>query len=178
VPSEWIAFAPLREAEPGPPGAFVQALAAERVVALRFVIPDPTPDVPSQEGDVGPDGIAARVTATQKPPVLPVPGQPARIDRALFVTGALTEGRRDAGTGLPRFENPEGVCRMVLPPDRAGAAVHRGGAWHVVLAVRTDESGSPFGKQPLWISFAPFDGSLRRGPMPVGFSAWHRLAVR
>jgi hypothetical protein len=110
--------------------------------------------------------------------VLPFPGQIPRIDRALFVTGTLPEPRSPIYTALPRFENPEGVCRMVLPPDRAGAGYHREGSWHVVLTVRTEVSGSPFRPDPLSVSFAPFDGSARRGPMPVAFSPWHRLVAK
>ena len=98
-----------------------------------------------------------------------------RLDRALFVTGPFGDA---APPGLPRFENPEAVCRMVQSPDRTGAGVHREGSWHVVLAARTDISGSPLGPAPLFVSFAPFDGSLRRGPMPVALSSWHRLVVR
>jgi mono/diheme cytochrome c family protein len=174
----WVAFAPFQDAEPGPPGATVQALAGERVIVFRFVIPDPTADVPSPTSDVPPDGIAVRVTATPEPPVLPFPGQPPRLDRAAFLTGPLWDGRLPAQSPLPRFENPEGVCRMVFPPDRAGSGYHRDGSWNVVLAVRTEEAGSPLGERPLSVSFAPFDGSLRRGPMPVGFSSWCRLVVR
>jgi mono/diheme cytochrome c family protein len=178
APSIWIGFAPFREREPGPPGALVQALAGDRVLAFRFVIPDPTIDVPSATSDVPPDGIAVRVTSSPNAPVLPFPGQMPRLDRALFVTGPLGDGRLPPDSPLPRFENPEGVCRMVQAPDRAGAGVHREGSWHVVLAARTDISGSPFGSEPLFVSFAPFDGSLHRGPMPVALSSWHRVIVR
>jgi mono/diheme cytochrome c family protein len=175
---EWIAFAPFRDTEPGPPGAFVQTLAGERVLAFRFVVPDPTIDVPAPDVDVPPDGVAVRVTGSRQAPVLPLPGQLPRIDRAMFLTGPLPEGRSAIYTALPRFENPESVCRMVLAPDRGGAAYHREGSWHVVLAVSTDQAGSPLGKEPLFVSFAPFDGSLRRGPMPVALTPWHRLMVR
>jgi mono/diheme cytochrome c family protein len=178
APRTWIAFAPFRDTEPTPPGAFVQALAAERMIAFRFTVPDATIDVPSPESDLPPDGIAVRITSAAQPPVLPFPGQPVRLDRALFVTGPLPEGRSAIYSSLPRFDNPEGVCRMVVPPDRAGAGFHRAGAWHVALAVRTDESGSALGPTPLSVSFAPFDGALRRGPMPVAFSTWHRLVVK
>jgi mono/diheme cytochrome c family protein len=174
----WIAFAPFHDSEPGPPGAAVQALAGDRVLAFRFVIPDATLDVPSASSDVPPDGIAVRVTSTPLPPVLPFPGQPPRLDRAAFLTGPLWDGRAPADPSLPKFENPEGVCRMVLAPDRAGAGYHRDGSWNVVLAVRTEEAGPTRGEKPLWVSFAPFDGSLRRGPMPVGFSSWCKLGVR
>jgi hypothetical protein len=174
----WIAFAPFHDAAPGPPGASVQALAGERVIAFRFVIPDATIDVPSETADVPPDGIAVRVTSSPEPPVLPLTGQPPRLDRAAFLTGPHWDGRLPPDSPLPRFANPDGVCRMVQAPDRAGAGFHREGSWHVVLAVRTDEAGPTTGDQPLSVSFAPFDGSLRRGPMPVAFSAWQRLVVK
>jgi mono/diheme cytochrome c family protein len=177
APATWVTFAPMRDAAPGPPGAWAQALAGERLVAFRLVVPDPTMDVPSPAAARAPDGIAVRVTATPGPPILPMSGQVPRIDRALFLTGPFGgAGANDAG--LPTIDNPEGVCRMVLPPDRAGVGEYRQGSWHFALAVRTEQAGSPLGTAPLSVSFATFDGSLRRGPMPVGFSHWHRLAVR
>jgi hypothetical protein len=155
----------------------VQALAGERVIAFRFVIPDPAIDVPSPSSDAAPDDIAVRVTPSPDSPVLPLTGQMPRLDRAVRHR-PFGDGRPPAGSALPRFENPEGVCRMVQAPDRTGSGVHREGSWHVVLAARTDISGSPLGSAPLFVSFAPFDGSLRRGPMPVALSSWHRLVVR
>jgi hypothetical protein len=152
--------------------------AVPRLIAFRFVIPDATKDVPSPGSDVPPDGIAVRVTSTPKPPVLPFPGQMPKLDRALWLSGPIPDGKSSLYTAVPRFDNPENVCRMVLAPDRAGSGYHRDGSWNVALAVRTDESGSPAGPEKLSVSFAPFDGSLRRGPMPVGMSAWHRVVVR
>jgi hypothetical protein len=175
--SAWIAFAPFHDAETGPPGAFVSVLAGERVLAFRFVIPDATADVPGPGYDGPPDGIAVRVASTKQPPVLPFPGQMPRLDRAVWLSGPMPDSKSEVYDALPRFDNPEGVCRMVLSPDRGGAGVHRSGSWYVALAVRTDESRAMEGPNPTYVSFAPFDGSLRRGPMPVGFSAWNRVVV-
>ncbi len=178
APAQWIPFAPFRIDEATIPGAFVQALVASDVVAFRLTIPDPTRDVPGEGRETPPDGIAVRITATRKPPVLPFPNQPARIDRALVLTGPQPGGTDKVFTATPRFENPESVCRAVIPPDRVGKIEYRNGSWHVVIAVRTEQAGDALGTSPLSVSFAPFDGSLRRGPMPVGFSAWLGLRVQ
>lgn len=180
APEAWVPFAPFRAREWTTPGLLVRVLATEETLWFRLVYPDPTEDgasSPDPRRLSPPDGVAVRTTSAPKPPVLPYPGQPAPIDRTLSLRGPMP-GRDDPRfDAVPRFENPERVCRMVQLPDRAGEAVYRGGAWRVVVGVRLLESGDPR-KNRVSASFAAFDGSLRRGPMPTAFSPWCEIVVR
>jgi mono/diheme cytochrome c family protein len=180
APATWIPFVPFRRTEWTTPGAFVQALHAEDVLWFRAVYVDATEDgatAADTRRRAGPDGLAVRVTAVPKPPVLPFPGQPAPIDRAVSFRGAMPGRMGSVFDPAPGFENPERVCRMVQLPDRSGAAVYRGGAWNVLIGVRTLESGDPK-KNRVSVSFAAFDGSLLRGPLPTAFSPWCEIAAK
>ena len=180
LPDTWIPFVPFRRAEWTTPGLFVKAIGDDETVFFRVTYPDPT-----ENGDTAaesrrrtpPDGLAVRMTAVPKPPVLPYPGQMPPIDRALSLRGPMPPSTSPVFDALPSFTNPERVCRMVFPPERAGDAVYRGGSWHVLIGVRAVESGSPR-KNKVSASFAAFDGELRRGPMPTAFTHWSELAVR
>ncbi|HYC78003.1 MAG TPA: c-type cytochrome [Planctomycetota bacterium] len=177
APETWVPLAPMRRGERTTPGLFVRVLHAPETLALRITTPDATENPSSARPDGPPDGVAVRVTATPKPPVLPYPGQMPAIDRAVFFAGPMPDRRDPLFDAVPRFENPDGVCRMPLSAERAGAAVYRGGAWHVALTVRLEHATDP-ARRPVRLSFATFDGALRRGPMPTAFSHWNDLAPR
>jgi mono/diheme cytochrome c family protein len=180
APETWIPFVPFRRDEWTTPGLFVRALHTEDMLWFRVVYPDATEDSATAADPARrspPDGLAARTTAVLKPPVLPYPGQPAPIDRTLSLRGPMPERADPVFDAIPRFDNPERVCRMVALPDRAGEAAYRGGSWHVLIGVRTLESGDPR-RRRVSVSFAAFDGALRRGPMPTAFTPWCEVVAK
>jgi mono/diheme cytochrome c family protein len=180
APETWIPLVPFRRAEWTTPGVLVRALYDDETVFFRVVYPDPTENdsaATDSRPATPPDGLAVRLTATPKPPVLPYPGQIPPIDRALWMRGPMPPVGSPLFDPTRPFSNPERVCKMVFPPERAGDADYRGGAWHVVVGVRTTESGGPR-RNRVSASFAVFDGAVRRGPAPTAFSHWSELSPR
>lgn len=178
APATWIPLLPFRADEATTPGLMVQALVGDGVLSLRCLMPDATANIPTATVETAPDGLAVRATAIRKPPILPVPGQPTPIDRALALTGPLPERDDPLWTALPKFDNRDAVCRAVFGPDRVGAMIHRSGVWHITLTLKLDQAGMPGPTRVVSVSFAAFDGQLRRGPMPTAFSMWNELAPR
>jgi mono/diheme cytochrome c family protein len=177
APETWVPLVPFRRAEWTTRGLLVRALIDDETAWFRATYADPTENRQGLSPPAPPDGLAIRLTAAAQPPTLPIPGQIPPIDRALSLRGPMpppTDPRFDA---LPRFENPERVCKMVAPPERVGEAVYVGGAWRVVIGVRRVESAASLGGR-LSASFAVFDGALRRGPMPTAFSHWCEIAIK
>jgi hypothetical protein len=142
-------------------------------IVLRVTVPDASRD---PESDGPPDGVAIRATPAPKPPVLPFPGQMPVLDRAVTYTGPMPRAR-DPIFDAASFENPEDVCRTIAPAARTGASVYAQGVWRHVIALRTEQSGTPLGPAPLSIAVAVFDGRARKGPLPNAFSAWMELSV-
>lgn len=147
------------------------------LVHMRARWSDPTRDIPSPTRPFPPDGLAARVTDWVDPPVLPIPGLPLPLDRALWLAGDMPEAEDPVFDGIdPRFENPDGVCVSPIGPERIGHSEWISGVWTVVLSVRPDRGGRVKRGGQLSMSWSVFDGAHRRGPMPVAFSNWTRLS--
>lgn len=172
----WLPLAPFNAFDRSIVMVGVQALVSSTHVVMRVVVPDSTRDVPTEDSRTAPDGIALRITPMSKPPVLPVAGQVPVLDRAVTYTGAMPRFNDplfiDSG-----FDNPEAVCKTIAPAARTGSSTYVQGTWRHVIAVRTEMSGSPIGAQPLSVSLAVFNGSAKKGPLPVAFSAWRELVV-
>jgi hypothetical protein len=176
APEVHLALAPFRAGEATIPGLSVRALHDGELVVLRLSYPDPSRDVPDAAYRGPPDGIAVRLSLEQTPPVLPIPGQPLPVDRALWLAGPMPEaGDPDFDGVSPRFENPDRVCVSPIGPELVGSGRWRDGLWTVVMAVDPERAGEIERGGSIPVSFAVFDGVLRRGPMPVAFTPWHRL---
>ena len=173
APQTWLPLAPFDAFHHPTRGVRVAALASATHVVLRVLVPDAGRD-PVDGGP--PDGVAVRATLAPKPPVLPFPGQMPVLDRAVTYTGPMPRAR-DPIFDVSGFENPEEVCRTIAPAARTGDSVYASGMWRHVIALRTEQSGTPLGPTPLSIAVAIFDGSARKGPLPTAFTAWMELIV-
>ena len=108
---------------------------------------------------------------------MPMPGLALPLDRALWTSGAMPEPEDPLyDRATPRFENPNQVCVSPLQPQRAGSGIWRNNVWTVLLPILPIKAGSIRRGGSMPVSFSVFDGSLRRGPLPVAFSHWHTLA--
>jgi mono/diheme cytochrome c family protein len=171
-----LAFAPFRNDEFTLRGVAVRALHDGKHVIFRFQWVDATRDVPSPSHRFPPDGIAVRITNMKHPPVLPVPGLPLPLDRAIWLAGDMPDEKDPLFDGVePRFENPGRVCVSPIGPEHVGAGSWRDRIWTVSMAVSPDRAGEVTSGGTMAASFAAFDGSLRRGPMPVAFTPWQTL---
>ena len=165
------ALAPFHAETGAPEGLTVRAFHDGEHIALRVVYPDPVRH-PTADSPL-PDGLAVRLTRVTDPPILPIPGQPLPLDRALFTSTTFPE--RDAPIYKPPFANPDNVCRAPTGPERVGTARWSQGVWTVCMVVAPERAGEirPGGRMVL--SLAVFDGGHRRGPLPVAFTHWHAL---
>ena len=172
----WVAFSPFA-ATASAEGVMVQAIHDGEHLGLRLRWADPTWNRPGTPTTTPPDGIAVRTTNQRKPPILPLPGQPFPLDRALWQSGPMPTSE-DPWFQSPRpFENPDQVCRGPIGPERVGQGEWRDGYWTARLVVRPERGGGLQAPGKLQISFAVFDGENRAGPLPVGFSAWQELII-
>lgn len=171
-----IALAPFRAPEFTIRGVSLAALHDGTHIIFRARYQDPTHDVPGPKHPFPPDGFAARVTNLGQPPVLPIPGLPLPLDRAIWLSGAMP-GDDDPVFGhvKPRFENPDRVCVSPIGPEHVGKGTWRNGTWTLVFPVRPERGGKVESGGTMKASFAIFDGSVRRGPLPVAFSMWQTL---
>jgi mono/diheme cytochrome c family protein len=171
-----VALAPFRTLEPTIPGLLVRAIHDGEHVIFRIVYPDATYDVPGPDHRKPPDGFSVRVTSVPRPPVLPLPGQPLPLDRSLWLAGPMPPEDDALFDGFePRFQNPDNVCKSPIGPEKVGTAAWRDGLWTLVMPVRPSRAGEITPGRPMYASFAAFDGSLARGPLPVAFTAWLEL---
>lgn len=178
VPEVHVVLAPFRAPEATVPGVLVRALHDGEHVAFRIVYPDATRDVPAADHATPPDGFAVRITALERPPVLPIPGQPLPLDRALWLAGTMPPEEDALFDAVePRFRNPDNVCKAPIGPEKVGQGSWRDGLWTLVMPVKPSRAGEIAPGRPFHVSFAAFDGSLARGPLPVAFSAWHELTI-
>ncbi|MSR74687.1 MAG: c-type cytochrome [Planctomycetes bacterium] len=171
----WVALAPFQSHTRTVEGVSVRALHDGEHIALRLEYADRTYDVAGAKA-VAPDGVAVRVTSTAVPPVLPIPGSPLPVDRALWLASAKPAADDPVFDKLtPRFENPDGVCRSPIGPEHVGRAQWRDGVWTVLMVLRPERAGHIAETVNMPVSFAIFDGSVARGPLPAAFSHWQRL---
>jgi mono/diheme cytochrome c family protein len=173
-PEAAIALLPFREDEPGPGGLLVQALHDGVQLAFRVRYPDATWNRAGAPG--APDGLAIRSTNVAHPPILPLPGQPLPLDRALFLAGPKPDAEDPvfSALGAP-FENPDQVCKAPIGPELVGRGNWQDGVWTVTMVVHPERGGGLVPGSPLRVSFAVFEGSRSRGPLPVAFSTWIEL---
>lgn len=176
APEVHLALAPFRTEEATVTGISARAVHDGESLAFRVRYADPTLD-PSGEG-TPPDGLAVRVTPLTRPPVIPNPGLALPLDRMLWLSGAMPAPEDPVFTrdGTP-FANPDALCKAPVEPQGGGEGRWTGGVWTVLLTIvplKAEEVGAG---TTLEVSFAAFDGSLRRGPLPTAFSNWHRLLL-
>ena len=173
----WVALAPFQSHERTVEGVAVRALHDGEHVVLRMEWADATCDVPARSGKaVAPDGIAVRLAGMSFPPVMPIAGSPLPLDRALWLAGAKPAADDPVFDALvPRFENPDSVCKSPIGPEHVGQAQWRDGVWTAFMIVRPERAGHIEAGGSMPISFAVFDGSVARGPLPATFSHWQTL---
>jgi mono/diheme cytochrome c family protein len=172
-----VALAPFRAADAAAPGVIVRALHDGENIILQMRWPDATLDRPDRDRPTAPDGAAIRLTNIELPPVLPIPGLPLPLDRALWVAGPMPppDDPVYAATG---FENPDSVCKAPIGPQHVGAGTWRDGIWTALMAVRPEKAGEVRVGAPMQLSIAIFDGATTRGPLPQAFSNWQILEFR
>ena len=171
-----IALAPFRADEYTIRGVAVQAVHDGVHVIFRIQYADATSDVPSKQHRLPPDGFAVRVTKYRQPPVLPIPGLPLPLDRAIWLAGAMPPGEDPVFDHVkPRFVNPDRVCISPIGPEHVGSGKFRDRTWTLVMPVKPERAGAIVSGETMGVSFSVFDGSLRRGPLPVSFSTWQTL---
>ena len=172
-----VALAPFKAADAATPGVIVRALHDGENIVMQLRWPDPTLDRPDAGQPAAPDGAAVRLTNIELPPVLPIPGQPLPLDRALWVAGPMP-AEDDPVYAETGFQNPDSVCKAPIGPQRVGVGAWRDGIWTTLMAVKPEKAGDVRVGAPMQISFAIFDGSTTRGPMPQAFSNWQILEFR
>ncbi len=176
APELHVALAPFRADEYTVRGVSVRAVHDGTHVVFQARYGDPTLDVPSPRHPFPPDGFAARVTDFKAPPVLPVPGLPLPLDRAIWLAGAMPQYTDPVFDHVdPRFINPDRVCVSPIGPEHVGSGRWQDRVWSVILPVKPERGGQVESGGTMSVSFAVFDGHLRRGPLPVGFSPWQTL---
>lgn len=171
-----IALAPFRAQEYSVRGVSVRAVHDGTHVIFRARYADPTRDIPAEDHPFPPDGLAARVTNYRVPPVLPIPGLPLPLDRAIWLAGDMPDEKDPVFDHVePRFLNPDRVCVSPIGPEHVGRGTWKDRTWSVLLPVKPERGGRVESGGTMGVSFAVFDGSLRRGPLPVSFSPWQTL---
>ncbi|MAB89827.1 MAG: hypothetical protein CMJ90_10245 [Planctomycetes bacterium] len=171
-----VALAPFRAAEFTVRGIIVRAIHDGTHVIFRARYADATRDVPGAKHPFPPDGLAARVTNYKVPPVLPIPGLPLPLDRAMWLAGAMPDEKDPVFDHVePRFLNPDRVCISPIGPEHVGRGTWRDRTWSILLPVKPERGGQVESGGTMGVSFAVFDGNLRRGPLPVAFSPWQTL---
>lgn len=179
APETHVALAPFRAPEASAPGLLVRAVHDGEHLIFRIVLLDGSLDSPGAGSQGAPDGLAARITAIESPPILPIPGLPLPLDRALWLSGPMPpENDPLFDAKLPRFQNPDNVCKAPIGPEKVGRGTWRDGLWTILLPVKPMRAGELSSRKTFQVSFAAFDGSQRRGPLPVAFSAWQELSIQ
>ena len=113
-----VALAPFRAPEFTVRGVSLRALHDGTHIIFRASYQDPTHDVPGPRHPFPPDGLAARVTDMGRAPVLPIPGLPLPLDRAIWLSGKMPDDEDPVfGHVEPRFENPDRVCISPIGPE-------------------------------------------------------------
>jgi len=175
LPPTWIALAPMQAHLTTVSGVMLQAAHDGEHVVLRLQYADRT--LNGASGTAGaPDGVAVRLTSTARPPVLPLPGLPLPLDRALWLSSAKPAADDPIFEHIiPRFENPDSVCKSPIGPEHVGKAHWRDGLWTVLMLVRPERAGRIAQGEDMPLSLAVFDGANARGPLPSAFSHWQTL---
>lgn len=174
VSATWIALAPMQAHLPNVGGVMLQVAHDGEHVLLRIQYADRTFNAAGVPG--APDGVAVRLTSTARPPVLPLPGLPLPADRALWLAGAKPAPDDPVFEALvPRFDNPDSVCKSPIGPEHVGKAAWRDGLWTVLMVVKPERAGRLTIGETMPLSLAVFDGATARGPLPGAFSHWQTL---
>jgi mono/diheme cytochrome c family protein len=175
LPAVAVPVVPFRRDEATISGILVQAASDGKhlIFRVRYADDSLNPSPISGQGGLPPDGLAVRLSANALAPVLPIPGQPLPLDRALWLAGSMPEERDPVfDSKTPRFENPDSVCKSPIGPERVGDGLWVDRVWTILIPVRPERSGNVSEGGPKAVSFAVFDGRHARGPLPVCFSPW------
>jgi mono/diheme cytochrome c family protein len=173
LPTFPVPVVPFRRDEATISGLLVQAATDGTHLIFRLRYGDATRNPSTVAALSPPDGVAIRLSALAHPPVLPIPGQPLPLDRALWLAGSMPDEHDPVFDGkTPRFVNPDSVCKSPIGPERVGDGSWRDQVWTVLLPLRPERSRDLSGLGPKAVSFAIFDGHHARGPLPAAFSPW------
>ena len=173
LPEYRVPVVPFRQGQAPTREILVQAATDGEFAIFRVRYGDSRADGASSHPQASTDGVAARITQMAEPPVLPTPGQPLPLDRALWLSDAGPLVDDPGSVGSPaEFENPDNVCKSPVGPERIGAGSWKLGQWTVVLPVSTERAGAVAAGGQHSVSFSIFDRLHSEGPMPVAFSPW------
>lgn len=173
LPAVAVPLAPFRSDVDHARELLVQSATDGTHLIFRVRYADGTMDPGPKSVAGSPDGVAVRVAAGEFPPVLPIPGQPLPLDRALWLSGTMPDERDPLFLALdPPFENPDSVCKSPIGPQRTGDGRWRDRVWTVLVPIRPERAGPLPAQGPRSVSFSVFDGAHAKGPLPVAFTPW------